>query len=259
MEMECWLAASKEQVYDSFSLPSACVCFYRRPSTLRAGSSLQTAASSPAASRGQLPRCEAGTKLALPRFVTSFSPSSRRQRTSARRRDSRRPRTDSRGLSDRYRWTRATRRARRRRQAGRASSCSATYCSRPARYPAHLTRALLARQPAVGVTLFKQVFDDKCSDVRRDIGTRVFSTEEEQLCSGRQRVIFPRQALNLDNEWVFVVNIDNFTQASAVKRSIGSTIGFHNHGEGSWLKAPTTGFTFKTHLRHYAKRALTPR
>ena len=37
-----------------------------------------------------------------------------------------------------------------------------------------------------------------------------------------------------------------------------------NHGEGpyyrafSWLKAATTVFTFKT-LRHYAKRALTPR
>ena len=27
----------------------------------------------------------------------------------------------------------------------------------------------------------------------------------------------------------------------------------------SWLKAPTTAFTFKTLLRHYAKRALTPR
>ena len=35
-----------------------------------------------------------------------------------------------------------------------------------------------------------------------------------------------------------------------------------NHGEGpsfSWLKAATTAFTFKTLLRHYAKRALTPR
>ena len=51
---------------------------------------------------------------------------------------------------------------------------------------------------------------------------------------------------------------------SAVKRSIGSTTGFHNHGEGptrafSWLKAPTSAFTFKTLLRHYAKRGLTPR
>ena len=27
----------------------------------------------------------------------------------------------------------------------------------------------------------------------------------------------------------------------------------------SWLKAGTTAFTFKTLLRHYAKRALTPR
>ena len=27
----------------------------------------------------------------------------------------------------------------------------------------------------------------------------------------------------------------------------------------SWLKAATTAFTFKTLLRHYAKRALTPR
>ena len=27
----------------------------------------------------------------------------------------------------------------------------------------------------------------------------------------------------------------------------------------SWLKAPTIAFTFKTLLRHYAKRALTPR
>ena len=33
----------------------------------------------------------------------------------------------------------------------------------------------------------------------------------------------------------------------------------HNHGEGPWLKAATTAFTFKTLLRHYAKWALTPR
>ena len=36
-----------------------------------------------------------------------------------------------------------------------------------------------------------------------------------------------------------------------------------NHGKGptwafSWLKAATTAFTFKTLLRHYAKRVLTP-
>ena len=51
---------------------------------------------------------------------------------------------------------------------------------------------------------------------------------------------------------------------SAVKRSIGSTTGYTITEKAptrafSWLKAATTAFTFKTLLRHYAKRALTPR
>ena len=51
---------------------------------------------------------------------------------------------------------------------------------------------------------------------------------------------------------------------SAVKRSIGSTTGCTITEKAptrafSWLKAATTAFTFKTLLRHYAKRALTPR
>ena len=51
---------------------------------------------------------------------------------------------------------------------------------------------------------------------------------------------------------------------SAVKRSIGSTTGCTITEKAptrafSWLKAPTSAFTFKTLLRHYAKWALTPR
>ena len=51
---------------------------------------------------------------------------------------------------------------------------------------------------------------------------------------------------------------------SAVKRSIGSKTGCTIMEKDptraiSWLKAPTSAFTFKTLLRHYAKRALTPR
>ena len=51
---------------------------------------------------------------------------------------------------------------------------------------------------------------------------------------------------------------------SAVKRSIGSTTGCTITEKAptrafSWLKAPTSAFTFKTLLRHYARRALTPR
>ena len=38
---------------------------------------------------------------------------------------------------------------------------------------------------------------------------------------------------------------------------IDQSVKLYNHGEG--LKAPTSAFTFKKLLRHYAKRALTPR
>ena len=52
--------------------------------------------------------------------------------------------------------------------------------------------------------------------------------------------------------------------SSAVKRSIGSTTGCTITEKApirafSWLKAATTAFTFKTLLRHYAKKVLTPR
>ena len=53
------------------------------------------------------------------------------------------------------------------------------------------------------------------------------------------------------------------TSASAANRSIGSTTDCTITEKAptrafSWLKAPTSAFTFKTLLRHYAKRALTP-
>ena len=51
---------------------------------------------------------------------------------------------------------------------------------------------------------------------------------------------------------------------SAANRSIGSTTGCTITKKAptrafSWLKVPTSAFTFKTLLRHYAKWALTPR
>ena len=138
------------------------------------------------------------------------------------------------------RWTRDLSRRRSRRQGKRAgrrsrdrkkswdrppsSGCSENFCSYPSDYPDRVTRSLLAKQPAVSSTLFKQVFDGRCSSAsekdRPDlIGTRQFftSASDEQLCTGRQKIIFPRKALNLRNEWVFVVNIDNFTQAVEIE------------------------------------------
>ena len=53
-------------------------------------------------------------------------------------------------------------------------------------------------------------------------------------------------------------------QSRAANRSTGSTTGCTITEKAptrafSWMKAPTSAFTFKTLLRHYAKQALTPR
>ena len=60
------------------------------------------------------------------------------------------------------------------------------------------------------------------------------------------------------------INRLHFYKTSAVKLSIGSTTGCTITEKAptrafSWLNAPTSAFTFKTLLRHYAKWALTPR
>ena len=49
-----------------------------------------------------------------------------------------------------------------------------------------------------------------------EIQTRIFNIDEEQLCYGRPNVIFPKKAKNLKDEWVWVVNIDNYTQSVEV-------------------------------------------
>ena len=49
-----------------------------------------------------------------------------------------------------------------------------------------------------------------------EIQTRIFNIDEEQLCYGRPNVIFPKKAKNLNDEWVWVVNIDNYTQSVEV-------------------------------------------
>ena len=78
--------ATREQIYDSFSLPSACICHYKSPSTLR---DLRVR-SQPSTPPSFLPRCQAGTKLDLPKFVNSFSDTNgdgRRQSSSIKRQD----------------------------------------------------------------------------------------------------------------------------------------------------------------------------
>ena len=234
------MTANKEQIYDSFSLPSACLCYFKTQFRAKSNVGLRSSFKASRPSGPRLPFCREGAKLNLPKFVSSF-PSAPSQSTgenfSRRTSSAGRPfvypdRQQSRVSRDFVypgrvqetfsRWQRDTVMSRSRRMNRRrnsAPSCVTSgkrYCvdTNTNNYPADLARNLLAKNPAVGETLFRQVFDNKCTNT---IATRFFSVEDEQLCRGRQKVIFPRTALNLNNEWRYVVNIDNFTQAVEIE------------------------------------------
>ena len=72
------------------------------------------------------------------------------------------------------------------------------------------------------------------------------------LSSPPPRPTSPIRAMGRPSRWG-VGDSRSKKLTSTVKRSIGSTIGFYNHKAPtrafSWLKAPTSAFTFKTLLR----------
>jgi len=285
------ITSDREQVYDSFSLPSACLCHYKSPTSRTSfRSNIRV---DRRARRNNLPFCKAGTKLKIQnndnnhqseennKFTqqvsspisqsyqsqtptqsqgsrTSISgrrpsrtqdnvwvpkdnqnrqsgnqnrPSGNQNRQSGNQRNSGNQRRNGRTKQDRIfyrqsenrnrRWQRETRFKR----AVGCSNTQSTFCESTRDYPENVARTLLLNNPALSRKVFDQVFNGQCTS---NIATRGFAIDEEQLCSGTQQVIFPRKARNMDNQWRFVVNIDNFTQSIEVeecKESFGFSQG----------------------------------
>jgi len=239
---------NSEQVYDSFRLPSACICHHRVQSIFRSDDSIfgrgaLTTRSQQTSRTSSLPFCPAGSKLQFPpaQRIPNTSSSSRvrpahplasprpavlptqRQpdpfriilpgRTSLSGRPPSRPRGRRQRAGRRAGRGRRVWRGRRGRARRQAGTCSGTYCSSAQDYPAQLTRRLLASTTdAVAGSLYSQVFDGECT---ASLATRN-SVAEAALCDSRRTVVRPRKALNMKNEWKFVVNLDQFQQAVEV-------------------------------------------
>merc|ERR1711892_35435 len=108
---------------------------------------------------------------------------------------------------------------RKRRQAGagpqpRKCSSGNSYCETEVNYPDEIIRKALQQNEELSLDLFQQLYDSKCKD---PIQTRGFNIDEEQLCYGIPKIIFPRKAKNLDEKWRYVVNIDNYTQSVEIE------------------------------------------
>jgi len=245
-----------EQVYDTFSLPSACLCHHRSDFAIRHS----LLASAPV----DLPQCPKAEKLSLPRgtniqpesFAHSFSSSTKQPSPSTENPDIsfsssssssstakagaptkkagsmeeeiQKPETSSASSAIRFGDRRRKKRQtvdseRRKRQLAteEEEACSNNFCEDEQNYPGNTVLSALTEHPAMSDGLFQQLFDTQCKD---EIQTRIFNIDEEQLCYGRPNVIFPKKAKNLNDEWVWVVNIDNYTQSVEVEECDNATL-----------------------------------
>jgi len=110
-----------------------------------------------------------------------------------------------------------------RRSKRQTQTCSSTFCDRTRDYPTQSVLQQLLRKPEVSGQLFNNVFNSEC--VKPETNTRQFNINEDQLCRSRKKVIFPQKALNSENNWMFVVNVANFTQSVEIDECQGFGFG----------------------------------
>merc|ERR1712232_261432 len=182
------------QVYDSFSLPSACLCHHK--SSLALGIKNGFGSDFP-----QLV-CPGQEELAI--SGQTLQSSTTEKVTPGR------PQRKNSGIRFQDR---------KKRQAGNPSDCSngkGNYCEElesDGFYPTEAVLEALSGNNDINPELFSQLFDNNCKDLK----TRFFDIDEEQLCSGIPKIIFPRQAKNLKDEWRYIVNIENYTQSVEIE------------------------------------------
>ena len=183
------------QVYDSFSLPSACLCHHK--SSLALG-------------------IKNGFGLDFPQLVCpgqeelAIEDSAPESSTTTTAPALGKPQRKNSGIrfGDR-----------KKREAGNPGDCSNgkdNYCEESqsdSSYPTQAVLEALSSNNEINPALFSQLFDKNCKDLK----TRFFDIDEEQLCSGIPKIIFPRQAKNLKDEWRYIVNIENYTQSVEIE------------------------------------------
>jgi hypothetical protein len=214
-----------EQVYDSFSLPSACLCFHKSRFSIRGGD-FEPGFNVLPRSGGNfnsLPICPRNAKpfeetvdqieaiVPLPPAVVSNSKIQQ-------------PAVFS---NSKVRFTRQTRRNRQQRPSFQPTACDGvsnlnavegSFCDTND-YPVDSINSVLRQDSQLTVRLFQEVFDSRCNGINEEIQLK-FQPSEDPLCDSRPRVVFPKKALNLDKKWMYVVNLGNYTQSVEIEECV---------------------------------------
>lgn len=182
-----------KQVYDSFSLPSACLCHHNSAFAIKNGFTQES----------EYPQltCPTQEDLALnqPSRISPPEPGNPKPP-----RQNKPPRKDSSKINFGDR---------KKREVEEPNGCTGNYCEESDSYPAEAVLGALTTNSELNPELVSQLFDSSCKDLKR----RFFDIDEEQVCEGIPKIIFPKQARNLKDEWRFIVNIENYTQSVEIE------------------------------------------
>jgi len=198
-----------KQIYDSFSLPSACLCYHKSKFS-NFGLNNLFRSNIRSTNINSLPICPSeNQKEPFENLVDMTKLTSKR--------------TDRRALRKQKRIDR--RRSRQRRPSFKANACkSGMFCTSDRNYPYDAMLSVLKQDKQLTDKLYKEVFNSECKEAKNVISRR-FLPSEEALCPSRPKVIYPRKALNLRNEWMYIVNLDKYTQSVEIEVCVDQTNG----------------------------------
>lgn len=94
------------------------------------------------------------------------------------------------------------------------------YCEGSQSYPAQLIENIVETESKIPSRIMNKFIKRACVEKSDLIVTRQFNINEEQLCQGSRRIIVPKEAQNIKNEWKFIVNSANYTQTVDVEECV---------------------------------------
>lgn len=200
-----------EQVYDSFSLPSACLCYHKSKFSVRGGFSEPNDHSRSRSNlHNELPFCPSEEQMEpFDNFVGVAKVPKAKNPTSRLTFGHRQERNNNRRTRQQQKFP-----------SFKPKACKkGMFCEKDRNYPFNAIASVLKQDRQLSGKLFEEVFNSECQSPQNQINTRFLPTEES-LCDGRPRVIYPKKALNLKNEWMFVVNLANYTQSVEIEECI---------------------------------------
>ncbi|XP_054270978.1 protein spaetzle-like [Macrosteles quadrilineatus] len=93
-----------------------------------------------------------------------------------------------------------------------------TFCESVEEYPAEHVMRVLRKEPVVLRTFFQD--ERKQFTLVDDVQDRIDASDENPLCAAQEHTVYPKMAKNIEGNWLFVINHDEYVQGVRVEKCL---------------------------------------